>query len=335
MAKNVLNIPKYVELQEPLRTWTSWVDSLFTPLAAAGDNRPMHVLMGLSGFAFRLQMENETICSSSTVVFDWERVFAESALRLGYKASFYCRRFPDAYLPHVSDHFPTAMDNHEAIQLIRSYIDAGKPVVAFDLFLPEFGVIYGYDDEEQVLYAMDAAKEEGGLFPYDKLGRNYSSILCVGGLDEKVALSELQALREALQFAVDHARGRDNYAPEDYTTGLAAYDVWSQHLNKGAKTINKNVNAYVTAVFADARDNAAKFLREVQVSPEVKPYLDQAAKAYERVYAELRQISERFPFPHGGTLSEENLQLSRENLARAQEAETAAIVQLEHALELL
>ncbi|UFJ42422.1 BtrH N-terminal domain-containing protein [Brevibacillus humidisoli] len=335
MTRKILDIPKYVEQEETLRTWTSWVDSLYTPLYVAGDNRPTHELMGITGFAFRMQMQNEMICSSSTVVFDWQRVFTESALRLGYKSSFYYGRFENAYLPHVSDHFPLVDDNRQAIEAIRSYIDAGKPVIAFDLFLPEFGVIYGYDDEKRVLYAMDAAKEEGGEFPYEKLGQTYSLILCVGALDEPVKIDQAEALRQALQFAVDHARGRDIYASDCYTTGLAAYDLWIKHLEKGPGTIDKNVNAYVIAVFADARANAVTFLREASVSEAVKPYTDNAAAAYERVHMELEQLCQRYPFPHGGTLTEENLRESMENLTKAKQAEEEAIVNLEKALELL
>ncbi|MBO8162743.1 MAG: hypothetical protein H0Z34_03360 [Brevibacillus sp.] len=334
MAKKILDIPKFVEQAEAPRTWTSWIDCMYMPLFAEGDERSTHELMGLSGFAFRLQMENETICSSSPFTFDWQNVFAESMLRLGYKSRFYYGRFEGAFLPHVSERFPLVTSNREAIEVVQQHIDSGKPVIAFDLFLPEFGVIYGYDDDAQVLYAMDVARPEGAPFSYAKLGHTYSSILCVGGIAEREEIHEDEALRQALAFAVNHARGRDTYAADSYTSGLTAYDVWIEHMSKGPKTIEPSILACISAVYADARENAALFLRDVRCPEQVKPFLEIAAEAYGRVHGELKQLCERYPFPHGGKPAVENLRESIENLQYAKEAEEKAVRHLEKALEL-
>ncbi|MBG9794842.1 hypothetical protein ABD76_21105 [Paenibacillus dendritiformis] len=65
---------------------------------------------------------------------------------------------------------PTMFDpeqRREAIEFAQASIDRGLPVIGWSLFVPEFGLIYGYDDEKQELYCRDP--QQDGALPYTKL----------------------------------------------------------------------------------------------------------------------------------------------------------------------
>ncbi|WP_127573061.1 hypothetical protein [Paenibacillus xylaniclasticus] len=64
--------------------------------------------------------------------------------------------------------------------LVRESIDRGIPVMAWDLFVPKFGVIYGYDDDVQKLRCKDVVKDDD--LPYTKLGHGQIGELFVFGI---------------------------------------------------------------------------------------------------------------------------------------------------------
>jgi hypothetical protein len=55
---------------------------------------------------------------------------------------------------------PVAPDKLEqTLALVQQSIERGVPAIAFDLFIPEFGLIYGYDDDQQLFHAKDVSKD--------------------------------------------------------------------------------------------------------------------------------------------------------------------------------
>ncbi|WP_408010551.1 hypothetical protein ACJROX_09685 [Pseudalkalibacillus sp. A8] len=103
-------------------------------------------LMGYAGYAFRLNINVEKVDVAGPTAFDWN-VYNRKALdNIGVQfKSFGTADFTP----------PTPDELADAINMIQESIDKEQPVIAWDLFIPEFGVIYGYDDDRKELYALD------------------------------------------------------------------------------------------------------------------------------------------------------------------------------------
>src|SRR5690606_17207782 len=114
----------------------------------------------------------------------------------------------------------------KALALVQDSIDRGIPAISVDLFIPEFGLIYGYDDEKQLLYAKDVS--EDGTITYERFANPRIELLFVVTIGESLPHSKYEMLRMALDMIVDHARGREwtHIFKKTYAQGLAGYDAW-------------------------------------------------------------------------------------------------------------
>ncbi|WP_409340744.1 hypothetical protein [Paenibacillus sp. MBLB4367] len=206
----------------------------------------------------------------------------------------------------------------------------GLPVVAWDLFAPEFGLIYGYDDAAQLLYAEDSASK--GTIPYDRFGRGMSGGLFLLSVTGEMPIEEWEAVRSSLDMAVRHAYGEWTFV--GYVCGLTAYECWSEAFRR--RSVDPLGNAYTAEVAADARRHAALFIRELErklLKNGRKEAADMAAEAaclYEQIEAALGEFSRLFPFPDGGSPNEPALaEKAIGLLSKALAAETAGIEALE------
>ena len=98
---------------------------------------------------------------------------------------------------------PTPEELERALELIQWSLDRGIPVMAWDLFVPDFGIIYGYNDETRTLRCRHVTKD--GELPYEKLGRGQAPELYVMAVTETIVVDKRTMLRGALQLAVRHA----------------------------------------------------------------------------------------------------------------------------------
>ena len=206
----------------------------------------------------------------------------------------------------------------------------GMPTIAWDLAAPEFGIIYGYDDAEQLLYAEDCRGKK--TLPYDRLGRGLSGGLFVLSITEQKPINEWEAIQRALDMAVRHAYGELTFV--GYVCGLAAYDCWKEAFRK--RRIDPIGNAYTLGIVAEARAYAADFLNELAVKLAAANRRDAASLAIDaaRLYGEaaesLKELSLTFPFPSGGSPNEPAIAgMAVELIGCAQSAEEAGVRCLE------
>ncbi|WP_240419435.1 hypothetical protein [Paenibacillus periandrae] len=107
---------------------------------------------------------------------------------------------------------PSPEQLERALELIQWSLDHGIPVMAWDLFVPDFGVIYGYNDETRTLRCRHVTKD--GELPYEMLGRGQAPELYVIAVTETMAIDKRTMLRGSLKLAVRHAR-EQGYKRED------------------------------------------------------------------------------------------------------------------------
>ncbi|QRG68281.1 RNA polymerase sigma factor [Brevibacillus choshinensis] len=310
MKKAVLNKPEAFSL----RTWVTGVMALHGMLAATERSMSLPMVMGLSGHAFRLTVVPENIHIAGPTMFDFGRVLEQGLRNLGFSsrsvsefkpnpsASINANQVePSLLSANAREKRQLSQTLPQALELIHRSVDRGYPVLAWDLFIPEFGLIYGYDDEQKLLHAGDNCGHQTTI-PYDHLGRGLIEDLFVLALDESFEITQRQMLIGALQMAIAHYHGEEPTCGAAH--GLDAYAKWLDAFEK--KTIEPNGNSYTLAIAQDARRNASAFWKEIAETwadpafDDIRPACLEVSDLYGKIADGFAQLCTLFPFPAGG-----------------------------------
>lgn len=357
MVKNkLLDLPEW---PPHASTMITFVDRIGHLLASLGDRWETAELMGLSGFAFRMQISDKTTFADGIYMFDWRETLQTFMQELGYEVTVLCGQLSDSPVPLLAavERFPVVLPIEEAvIPFIRKSIEMGKSVLYFDTaasrpYVHEWSLIYGYDDELQVVHLTDALKLEGKTLSYEEIADNPVRFLAViDGKPDKANLSVKQpgqlTLRyrravKAVRFAVEYAKEGRAYSPMtsylSYTSGLAAYDRWIQHLRRGPSfPPNRYGMGQLTAVYAETKSYASQYLRSIPFEGEAMRLVLLASEAYEQACEAIGEISMALPFARTTeSISPELCEKCAVQLEKARVFETAAVGYLEKSLILL
>jgi RNA polymerase sigma factor (sigma-70 family) len=292
-------------------------------------------IMGLTGQAFRLIIDE---CSADRYWFNqhkWARSFAKGLRHLGIHARWFGENNRDP----VRQHFRL-----EALSFIQHTIDRGYPILIWGVQEPFFGWISGYDDHKRALLL-------SGVFghtemPYEQLGMDSGSgselfLLTVGSTFKP---NPLEALRGALTDIVQHARGLEPLPCAGIRIGLSGYDVWRELLEKGqGATPGMRLLAWS---ISSNRQYAASFLQRAadrlpmlhdEFGEAMAQLARQAAGRYGQIADTTRQLRPLFPF---NLLSPPCSEQERTNqaiqlLEHAKQLEIEAIADLEALLDLM
>ncbi len=229
-------------------------------------------LMGVSGWAFRICVE-AGMCPSATSVYDWCGVLPETVAQAGY----------DAVHIHA-DYSDEA--RQEAQAAILKGIDAGVPAIVWDIAIPEWGLVIGYDPDKACYLTLDCLGRAGEM-PYGQLGQreiHFVSVTVVGAPNGR---SREQAVRRALELAVHHGAGEEWTERPGYQNGLAAYGLWADALEKGLTHPEGVPSGYYAGHYVGARCYARDFLKALAAEDDG---LAPAAEAYAQVAAEMAPV---------------------------------------------
>ncbi|XEC95891.1 RNA polymerase sigma factor [Paenibacillus tarimensis] len=306
------------------------------------NNRLHHALMfdkpdisltcteGYLMFAFNINIERNSVDMSSTNMVDRNYCLYNGLLSLGYKTEY----------AEAFDFDPPRPDlTVQAINIVQRSIDLGMPAFVWELINHEFGLIYGYDDENRQFYGIDSTVE--ATIPYDRLGTLQTKALFVLGFIEKVDIKKEEQVLRMCKMVIRHARG-DERTFAGYANGLQAYDAWIDVFKR--KAVDPLGQAYTITVIKEAREQAAGFLREIagdwltgeRWEREVGRLLLEASEQYGLVYMQLSALAELFPAPTGGEPNDPQMAKKGIDLLRAAKAaEEAGIEKLERIAELL
>ncbi|MBB6671344.1 hypothetical protein [Cohnella nanjingensis] len=253
-------------------------------------------VMGLTGHAFRLNIDPKQIHAAGPTSFPGGYILRRNLANLGFISNLADAEMP--VTPELAE---------RTIALVQQAIDRGTPAIAFDLFIPEFGLIYGYDDERQLFHAKDVSHD--GTISYRQFVESKIGVLFAVTIAESLPHSKYEMLRMALDMIVSHARGEEwNHVFKDkFAMGLSGYGAWIDVMRK--READAFGNAYNVEVVADARAFAAEFLRRLTVQWNganivermVRERAAEAAAHYEAVAEAFRGMESLFPFPQGGT----------------------------------
>jgi len=291
--------------------WASHVGCLQGCLNYLGIEMSEAWLYGATGHAFVLNI-SPGLCPSGPTDWDTSR-FLELGRHLGSEVTSV-----DHWCPKQGDALARAQQ--EAWDYVRSSINAGFPCYGWELDVPEYYVIYGYD--ETGYYISGAGCDDGaGPVSWQNLGTSEIGVILVSRVRRVEPADVRQTVREALTYAVDIGRNRQKWT--DRTGGLAGYDLWIETMEQGkADRFGLGYNA---AVWAESRKFAVEFLREAKqrIGNDLGPLFDRAIAQYEAVAQCLRAVSDTYPFRDGTAECVEVDDIARTVVRALQEARKA------------
>lgn len=272
----------------------------------------------LTGYAFYLNIIKESVHIGGPFIPAGEEHFQQALANLGFNFKVF------SFLPVEPNIVAEVLD--EAHQSI----DKGVPVIVWDLFHAEFGLVYGYDDNQQQLNALDKLRDDS--LAYDQIGKGKTSEIGLIALKEPNGINRLTALSNMLDMILEHgySAGSTKHTDGELAKGLAAYDAWVEAY-RGDRIV-PFFNAYNIAVYSELRQFAVQFLRELEV--EFKEYdwpcIGAAIRHYKKVDESMQGLSHLFPFPSGGDPKDkQNIERAIDLLHEAKTAEAKGLQTLE------
>lgn len=279
-----------------LLTWTQAAQTVYGILQYT-DKKDMFSItdvMGYSGHAFRITIDRETINPAAPTVYSPFDLMGRTFKLFGFKVEEI--GIPAPATPEQLEQF---------ISFVQKSIDKGLPVTGWDLFVPEFGIIYGYDHERQELYARD--KEKDGAIAYSEINNRRYNFLHAMTISDSRPVELVSVLRQSLEDSIAFSRGKfQKPEHEPFRNGLKGYDAWAEAFT--FRKINIPGNAYNLAIIADAREYAVKFFQGFRakwtgqsvLEQRIVTLADEAAVHFRKTAVVLNQMRTMFPFPHGG-----------------------------------
>jgi len=207
-------------------------------------------LFGATGHAFIINM-HEVVCPSGPTAWHTQR-FMELGNNIGYSIEGVCGWKSDKDF---------ALKQERAWEDTRRAIDEGLPCYGWELDIPEYYVVYGYDDKG---YYFSGPKCDGGKGPkpWRELGNTDIGLLEMYTVRPGRSVEDAKTIREAVQFVLEHAESPAQWVFPKYKAGLAGFDTWIQALEEG-KAHSWGM-AYNSAVWHECRLLAARFLEEAK-----------------------------------------------------------------------
>lgn len=244
-------------------------------------------LFGATGHALVINV-HEVVCSSGPTAWNTEMLF-----RLGQNIGY-----------EVDGVFgmKSAADFAEKQKLAwehaKSDIDQGLPCYGWELDIPEYYVVYGYDDAAGYFFSGPGCDEGRGPKPWQELGDTEIGVIEMYRVKPAQAADDVQTVKEALAFALEHAASPSKWIFPKYKAGLDGYDNWIRALESG--NADGQGMAYNAAVWTECRGYAVLFLKEAKerLDGQAAVLFDQALDEYQVVFENLQTVAEAFPF-HG------------------------------------
>ncbi|MBA7648828.1 hypothetical protein ES703_56618 [subsurface metagenome] len=289
-------------------------------------------LFGASGHAFVINV-HETLCPSGPTAWNTSRTF-ELGSNVGYEI--------DGIFAESSDS-NFAEKQNQAWDMVRAAIDSGYPCYGWELNIPEYYVITGYDDVGYYYYG-PIAKIFKMPLPWQELGRQKVELLEVYVLKPEEPADDRTTVKEALQFALEISESPDKLIFEGYKSGPEAYDLWIAALeNDTIFQIEEAAHGfkYNIQVWTECRMYAVEFLKEAGerlAEPELDSFFEEAISHYDTVARSLKKVEELFPWYTSKPSFFEDMERREKAIAAlqvARDAEAAGLAALQKIVDVL
>jgi hypothetical protein len=285
-------------------------------------------LYGGTGHAFVINL-HEGVCPSGPTAWRTVKLF-ELGVNLGY-------RLDGVFgFKHQGDF---AGLQKRAWEHARHAIDQGRPCYGWELEIPEFYVVYGYDDAGYY-YSGPGCDEGKGPKSWQELGDTGIGVLELYSVWPGEVADDATTVVQALTFALEIAANPKEWIFEGYRAGTEGFDNWIRALQEGkASDMGTRFNA---GVWLECRKNAVGFLKEAKgrLSGRADGLFDQAIAHYQAVSESLGKVAEVYPWTWEASDEDvlpvdDKSHAAVEALHAAKEAEGAGLQVLEQIVQVL
>ena len=286
-------------------------------------------LFGATGYAFIMNIHPD-LCPSGPTAYKHDRIL-ELGRNIGFKTTSVTGQKNWKSFP---------LYQKEAWELARASIDEGYPCIGWELDIPEYYIMYGYD-YKGYYYKGPLCPEGAGPRKWKTLADTEIGVLNVAEITPCPKADDRTTVKSALAFAVEFARTRA-WLFEKYSSGIDAYDTWIATLENGI--VDANGLAYNAQVWSECRSYSADFLAEARqrLPGECDQLFDKAIADYTAVADNLSRVAALFPFlgatpeqKSANTSNPEKIKTAIACLKSARDAEYSGLLTLEQIAEKL
>jgi hypothetical protein len=245
---------------------TGYLFSFAKSLSTAVKNSPYSQfaedIVASSGFAFRMWVAADLCPSAMSIwAFNQQKPWVENG---GLSCDYIERLWGQDDIEEER--------RQAAIEMIRRSVDNGIAAISWDIGVPEWGLVVGYDDKSQKLATLSVTGAEGEL-DYVQLGKRELPILNVLTITGKTNKSQEVIVSDSLKLAKSHLDGKEwcNNAQ-----GLAAYPALEKHFGSDFSPNTLRNMEYYLGTYSALKWYAWRFLE--------KYGLAELADLYERVF---------------------------------------------------
>lgn len=276
-------------------SWTTYIGSVDGALRKAGLwDGEIYKLSGTTGMAFHFII-HKTACPSSVTVYDWAIEHFAMMDRIGIHTET-IQAFKDPKLNTFR------LIQEDAAALAKASIDRGVPAVTWaPTGMLEFGLITGYDAQDEVLFVKDCVNADPDPLLYTNLGISEVPYLYVQTFKGKVEVDPEKIFRDSLEFGLGEWKKEQQVSP-DYASGRKAYSYLISTLERG--DFDDFGLSYILSVYADSKACIARYLADIAAQSRELKGLDEAAQLYRQVAENYKELTRLVPFmgPGSGSL---------------------------------
>lgn len=280
-------------------SWTTYAGSVHGVLKGAGLwDDSIELLMGMTGMAFHFIVHSQT-CPSSVTVYDWMSEHFGMMDRIGVYSE-------STHIENSGNLNTFDKARIVAVGRIKESIDSGIGVVVWaPTPVLEFGIINGYDDEDEVFFVQDCMNKSPDPLLYSNLGKSEVPVLFFQRFYGRIKVDPEKVFRDSLHFGL-YQWERGSNIPM-YASGRGGYLNLINALEK--KDFNPFGLAYLLAVYADSKRNIDTYLKHVISKSKFLTGLEEASDIYTVVKDKYNELTELVPFrgPGQGELNDKNI----------------------------
>lgn len=245
-------------------------------------------LFGATGHAFIINM-HEVVCPSGPTAWMTEMLF-KLGRNIGYEIDGV---FSNKNKPDFEEVRKKAWGH------AKNAIDQGIPCYGWELYIPEYYVINSYNDTGYFYSGPIPAFSKTPKpwpKPWQELGASDIGVIEVYSVRPCKPADENNTVKQAFEFALEHAKSPEKWTFPKYKAGLDGFDLWIKALN--TNTANGFGMTYNAEVWYECRHFAVEFLKEAKqrLDSKLGPLFDEAIKQYDIVARNLKKVEELFPF---------------------------------------
>lgn len=250
MAKKKLEI-------EVFSAWNTYAISMMSVLEHCGmwnKEDTFQKFLSVTGIASQFCVD-ETCSSLPVTDYDWMEDHARFMERIGVQTKKY-------YAALGAEEY--SMVQAEAVTAIKEGIEAGRACVTWGIDTGEFGVIYGYDDEDKVFFPKGiGSRNTNTSMPilYSNLGKTFewAPVLYCEIPESVQEVDWNQAYTEALRLYV---QGMESICKNGRAYGLTAYDAMIAAVKEDR--LDSFGFRYCVGIFYERKDALLLYLEEMQ-----------------------------------------------------------------------